>query len=135
MISKYRFGRIEDLNCFDDGVTNIIYFPVTDSPDFQKAIRDKVEAIIDSMVHAYETENSCKLDLSKLCLNTRIIAFVGNNGDWTYEIAVVISGNIEEFDDIWIEMSYVISRYDLLYAQFKAYFMEQLEKKLFRERV
>ena len=81
MISKYRFGRIEDLNCFDDGVTNIIYFPVTDSPNFPKAIRDKAEAIIDSMVHAYETENSCKLDLSKLCLNTRIIAFVGNNGD------------------------------------------------------
>lgn len=135
MINTYQFGRVEDQNCFEDGATNIIYFPVTDSPDFQKAIRDKVEAIIDSMVHAYETENSCKLDLSKLCLNTRIIAFVGNNGDWTYEIAVVISGNIEEFDDIWIEMGYVISRDDLLYAQFKAYFMEQLEKKLFRERV
>lgn len=133
MINLYQFGRVEDLNCFEDGATNIVYFPVTDSSDFPKAIRDKTEELIDSMIHTYETENNCKLDLSKLCLNARIIAFVGNNGNWTYEIAVVISGNIEEVDDIWIERSYAISRDDLLYVQFKAYFMEQLEKKLFRE--
>ena len=132
MINIYQFGRVEDQNCFEDGATNIIYFPVTDSPDFPKAIRNKAEEMIDSMVHAYETENNCKLDLSKLCLNARIIAFVGNNGNWSYEIAVVISGNIDEFDDIWIERSYAISRDNLLYVQFKAYFMEQLEKRLFR---
>ena len=132
MINTYQFGRVEDLNCFEDGATNILYFPVADSPDFPKVIRDKAEEMIDSMVHTYETENNCKLDLSKLCLNARIIAFVGNNGNWSYEIAVVISGNIEELYDVWSERSYAISRDDLLYAQFKAYFMEQLEKKLFR---
>lgn len=131
MINTYQFGRVEELNCFEDGTTNIVYFPVTYSPDFPKAIRDKAEEMIDSMVHAYETENNCKLDLSKLCVNARIIAFVGNNGNWLYEIAVVMSGNIEELDDVWIEESYTISQDDLLYAKFKAYFMEQLEKKLF----
>lgn len=133
MINLYQFGRVEDLNCFEDGATNIVYFPVTDSPDFPKSIRDKAEELIDSMIHTYETENNCKLDLSKLCLNARILTFVGNSGNWSYEIAVVISGNIEEIDDIWIERSYAISWDDLLYVQFKAYFMEQLEKKLFRE--
>lgn len=133
MISTYQFGRVENLDCFEEDITNIIYFSVTDSPDFPKAIRDKVEEMIDSMIHTNEMENNCKLDLSKLCLNARILAFVGNNGNRTYKIAVVISGNIEEFDDIWIERSYAISRDDLLYVQFKAYFMEQLEKKLFRE--
>ena len=132
MINTYQFGRVEDQNCFEDGATNIIYFPVTDSPDLPKAIRDKAEEMIDKMVHAYETENNCKLDLSKLCLNARIIAFVGNNGNWSYEIAVVISSNIEELYDVWIERSYAISRDNLLYVQFKAYFMEQLEKRLFR---
>lgn len=132
MINKYRFGRIEDLSCFDDGVTNIVYFPVTDSADFPKAIRDKAKEMIDSMIHICEKDNHCKLDLSKLCLNARIIAFAGNNGNWIYEIAVVISGNMEEFDDIWVERSYGISRNDPLYVQFKAYFMEQLEKELFR---
>lgn len=132
MINKYQFGRIEDLSCFDDGVTNIVYFPVTDSADFPKAIRDKTEEMMDSIIHIYEKDNHCKLDLSKLCLNARIIAFVGNNGNWIYEIAVVISGNMEEFDNIWIERSYSISRNDPLYVQFKVYFMEQLEKELFR---
>lgn len=133
MIITYQFGRVEDLNCFEDDITNIIYFPVTDSLDFPKPIRDKAEEMIDSMIHTYEMENNCKLDLSKLCLNARIIAFVGNDGNWLYEIAVVMAGNIEEIDDIWIERSYAISWDDLLYAEFKAYFMEQLEKKLFRE--
>lgn len=132
MINTYQFGRVEDLDCFEDEITNIVYFPVTDSPDFPKAIRDKAEEMIDSMVHAYETENNCKLDLSKLCLNARIIAFVDNNGYWSYEIAVVMAGSIKEFYDIWFERSYAISRDDLLYAEFRAYFMEQLEKRLFR---
>ena len=132
MINTYQFGRVENQNCFEDGATNIIYFPVTDSLDFPKTIRDKAEEMIDSMIHAYEKENNCKLDLSKLCLNARIIAFVGNNGNWSYEIAVVISSNIEELYDVWIERSYAISRDNLLYVQFKAYFMEQLEKRLFR---
>lgn len=132
MINTYQFGRVENLDCFEDGTINIVYFPVKDSLDFPKAIRDEAEEMIDSMIHIYETENNCKLDLLKLCLNARIIAFVGNNDNWTYEIAVVISGNIEEVDDIWIERNYAISRDDLLYVQFKAYFMEQLEKKLFR---
>lgn len=133
MISTYQFGRVEDLDCFEEEITNIVYFSVKDSPDFPKAIRDKAEEMIGSMIHIYETENNRKLDLSKLCLNARIIAFMGNNGNWTYEIAVVMAGNMEESDDIWIERSYAINRDDLLYVQFKAYFMEQLEKKLFRE--
>lgn len=133
MINLYQFGRVEDQNCFEDGATNIVYFPVTDSSDFPKAIRDKTEEMIGSMIHTYEAENNYKLDLSKLCLNARILAFVGNNGNWTCEIAVVISGNIEEIDDIWIETSYAINWDDLLYMEFKAYFMEQLEKKLFKE--
>lgn len=133
MINIYQFGRVEDQNCFEDGATNMIYFPViTDSSDFPKAIRDKAEEMINSMIHTYETENNCKLDLSKLCLNARIIAFVGNDGNWSYEIAVVISSNIEEPYDVWIERSYAISRDDLLYVEFRAYFMKQLEKKLFR---
>ncbi len=132
MINTYQFGRVEDLDCFEDEITSIVYFSVTDSPDFPKAIRDKAEEMIDSMVYAYGTENNCKLDLSQLCLNARIIAFVGNNGYWSYEIAVVMTGNIKEFYDVWIEKSYAINRDDLLYAEFKAYFMEQLEKRLFR---
>lgn len=51
MINTYQFGRVENLNCFGDGTTNIVYFPVTDSLDFPKAIRDKAEKMIDSIIH------------------------------------------------------------------------------------
>ena len=34
MISNYRFEDIEMQNSFEEGVTDMIYFPVTDSEDF-----------------------------------------------------------------------------------------------------
>ena len=130
MISIYKFGKIENIDSFEDEVNNIIYFPVRDSMDFPKAIRDKAEKMIDSMIHIYELENNCKLDLLELCLNARMVVYVDKDGNWTYEILVVISGNMI-LDDIWIEDSYIIGLDDPLYEPFKAYFMERLEKSIF----
>lgn len=131
MISTYKFGKIEDMDSFRDGVNNILYFPVKDSVDFPQAIRDKAEEMIDGMIHAYKLENDYGLDSSGLCLNARIIAFVGKEGNWSYEIAVVISGNLAS-DDVWIEDSHTIGVDSLLYGSFKVYFMEQLGKSLFK---
>ena len=39
MISDYRFENVEIQNCFEHGVTDIIYFPVIDSEDFPQEIR------------------------------------------------------------------------------------------------
>lgn len=118
------------MDSFGDGVNNILYFPVKDSVDFPKAIRDKTEKMIDGMIYTYEMENSCTLNLSKLYLNARMVVFMDKDGNWKYEIAVVISGD-RELDYIWIEDSYIIGLDDLLYEPFKVYFMEQLEKSLF----
>lgn len=131
MISTYKFGKIDSVDSFEDGTNSILYFPVKDSMDFPKAIRDKAEKMIDSVIHIYELENNYKLDLSKLCLNARMVAYVDKDGNWVYEIAVVISGDVIFDDDIWIEDSYTIGLDDLLYEPFKAYFMEQLEKSIF----
>lgn len=43
MISNYRFEDIEMQNSFEEGVTDMIYFPVTDSEDFPTEIREKTE--------------------------------------------------------------------------------------------
>ena len=130
MISIYKFGKSDSVDSFEDGVNNILYFPVKDSMDFPRAIKDKAEKMIDSIIHTYELENNCKLDLSKLCLNARMVVFMDKNGNWVYEIVVVISGDISH-DDIWIEDNYIIGLDDPLYEPFKVYFMEQLEKNLF----
>lgn len=130
MISRYRFEVIEGLNCFEDGVNNILYFPITDSEDFPREIREKAEEIIDGIIHAYELEKNCKLDLLKLCLNARIIVFIDRDGNWTKEISVLVSDSTG-YDDIWIEESYSVDTSDPLYEPFKIYFMKQLEERLF----
>ena len=125
MISNYRFEDIEMQNSFDEGVTDIIYFPVTDSEDFPTEIREKTEEIIDHIIHAH------KLDISKLRLNARIIVYSDANCDWLNEISVLIS-DYSAFDDAWIEEEYSIGHEDPLYAPLKAYVMKQIEEILFQ---
>ena len=126
MINNYRFEDIEIQNSFEDGVTDIIYFPVTDSEDFPMEIREKTEEIIDHIIHTH------KLDISKLRLNARIIVYSDVNGNWLNEISVVISDySADAFDDTWIEEEYSIGHEDPLYAPLKAYVMKQIEEILF----
>ena len=127
MISNYRFEDIEIQNSFEDGVTDMIYFPVTDSEDFPMEIREKTEEIIDYIIHTH------KLDISKLRLNARIIVYSDINCNWLNEISVVISDySGDAFDDAWIEEEYSIGHEDPLYAPLKAYVMKQIEEILFQ---
>lgn len=129
MISNYRFEDIEMQNSFEDGVTDMIYFPVTDSEDFPMEIREKTEEIIDYIIHTH------KLDISKLRLNARIIVYSDANCDWLNEISVLISDDYysaDAFDDAWIEEVYSIGHEDPLYAPLKAYVMKQVEEILFQ---
>ena len=125
MISNYRFEDIEMQNSFEEGVTDMIYFPVTDSEDFPTEIMEKTEEIIDHIIHAH------KLDISKLRLNARIIVYSDANCDWLNEISVLIS-DYSAFDDAWIEEEYSIGHEDPLYAPLKAYVMKQIEEILFQ---
>ena len=129
MISNYGFEDIEIQNSFEDRVTDIIYFPVTDSEDFPIEIREKTEEIIDHIIHTH------KLDISKLRLNARIIVYSDANCDWLNEISVLISDDYysaDAFDDAWIEEEYSIGHEDPLYAPLKAYVMKQIEEILFQ---
>lgn len=125
MISNYRFEDIEMQNSFEEGVTDMIYFPVTDSEDFPTEIREKTEEIIDHIIHAH------KLDISKLRLNARIIVYSDANCDWLNEISVLIS-DYSAFDDAWIEEEYSIGHEDPLYAPLKVYVMKRMEEILFQ---
>ena len=127
MISNYRFEDIEIQNSFEEGVTDMIYFPVTDSEDFPMEIREKTEEIIDYIIHTH------KLDISKLRLNARIIVYSDANCDWLNEISVLISDySADALDDAWIEEEYSIGHDDPLYVPLKSYVMKQIGEILFQ---
>lgn len=125
MISKYKFKEIESQNCFEEGINDILYFPITDSKDFPQEIREKAEEIIDHIVYTH------KIDLSKLRLCARMVVYADKAGKWLNEISIVISDSNRIFHRIWIEEEYIIGHEDPLYEPFKEYFMKQLEKTLF----
>lgn len=124
MLSSYKFEEVERQDCFEDGVNDILYFPITDSKDFPREIREKAEEIIGRIVHTHD------LHVSKLCLNARIVVFSDTNGKWLNEISIVISDS-SAFDGTWIEEEYIISHEDSLYVPFKTYFMKQIEEIVF----
>ena len=127
MIRNYRFEDVEMQNSFEEGVTDMIYFPVTDSEDFPMEIREKTEEIIDRIIHTH------KLDISKSRLNARIIVYSDVNGDWLNEISVVISDySVDALEDAWIEEEYSIGHDDSLYVPLKSYVMKQIEEILFQ---
>lgn len=125
MISNYRFEDIEIQNSFEEGVTDMIYFPVTDSEDFPTEIREKTEEIIDYIIHAH------KLDISKSRLNARIIVYSDANCNWLNEISVLIS-DYSASDDAWIEEVYSIGHDDPLYVPLRTYVMKQIGEILFQ---
>lgn len=129
MISNYRFEDVEMQNSFEEGVTEMIYFPVTDSQDFPTEIREKTEEIIDHIIYNH------KLDISKLRLNARIIVYSDANCDWLNEISVLISDyySAGAFDDSWNEEEYRIGHDDPLYVPLKAYVMKRIGEILFCE--
>lgn len=125
MLSRFKFEDVEIQNSFEEGVTDMIYFPVTDSQDFPMEIREKTEEIIDRIIHTH------KLDISKLRLNARIIVYSDVNCNWLNEISVLIS-DYSASDDTWIEEEYTIGHEDPLYVPLKAYVMKRLGEILFQ---
>lgn len=125
MLSRFKFEDIEMQNSFEEGVTDMIYFPVTDSENFPTEIREKTEEIIDHIIHTH------KLDISKLRLNARIIVYSDVNCNWLNEISVLIS-DYSASDDTWIEEEYTIGHEEPLYVPLKAYVMKQIEEILFQ---
>ena len=128
-INIYRFGKIENISSFTDNTSNNIYFPISDSSEIPSLILDKTEEMIRCMLHDYEVEKGYILDLSKLCLCARLVAFINKEGKAIKGISVIIFG-IDENE--CIEDEYRIVEGDALYEPFREYFMEQLEKSLFR---
>lgn len=124
MISKYKFEEVENQNSFEHGVSDFLYFPVTDSEDFPQDIREKTEQLIDHIIYTH------KLDLSKLRLHARVIVCSDKNDKWSNEISVVIADN-SAFDDTWIEEEYTIGHDDPLYVSLKSYVMKKLGEILF----
>lgn len=131
MLSRYQFKEVYDLNSFQEDASNPIFFPVSDNEDFPGEIREKAEEMIDSLIAAYEKENNCALDLSKLRLNARVEVYFNQDNKPIGNISVVMVSDNSEDPDLWIENDIDIYYGDDLYEPLKKYFMQQLEKVLF----
>lgn len=121
----YHFSKVETVNSFDDGFTDILYFPITESTVF--TIRNKAEELINEIIYNYKKNTGFNIDTSKFYLDARMISFKNTNGLIENEISVIISDE----EDLFFEKEYKVIPSDELYIPFKTYFMEQLEKICF----
>lgn len=119
----YHFSKVETVNSFDDGFTDILYFPITESTVF--TIRNKAEELINEIIYNYKKNTGFNIDTSKFYLDARMISFKNTNG--LIENEIIISDE----EDLIFEKEYKVIPSDELYIPFKTYFMEQLEKICF----
>lgn len=123
------FTDREERNYFEEGVTDIIYFPVKTTPDFPTIIMEKINIMITDMLCTYGKENNAILDISELHVDARLENFIDQEYKHQNLLCIVITSNID--DEVWMEKNYNISTFDPLYPVFKEYFMIQLEIALF----
>lgn len=123
------FTNREERNYFENGVTDIIYFPVKTTPDFPAIIMEKINEMITNMLCTYQKENNCTLDITELHIDARMENFINQEHEHQNLLCIVITSNTD--DEVWMEEDYSISTSDLLYETFKEYFMKQLGQSLF----
>lgn len=123
------FNNREERNYFEYGITDIIYFPIRNTPDFPTLIMEKVNAMISDMLCTYQKEHNCTLDIADLHIDARLENFMNNEYKLINSICITITSNAD--DEIWMEKECYILQPDPLYVMFKDYFMKQLGKSLF----
>lgn len=130
MLSKYEFKKQNITNSFQDRESDgFFYFPINDSVDFPKFIREKAEELINELIETYEKENGKIFDSSKFYLDARIEVYFNQDRIPIENICIFID-NIE--GDLGFEKNMQITPENTLYyALFKSYFVAQLEKVLF----
>lgn len=124
MLSRYQFKKVNDLKSLQEDIPNSISFPVNDSAEFPREIRERAEEIIDGIIH----DNSL-LDLSNLTFDARIQVSFNDEGVPSLSISVFITDDL----DLSILEEVAIHNGDPLYEPVRKYFMQQLEKALFVE--
>lgn len=129
MLSKYGFQKIENYDSFtDDSGIDVIFFPVTDEPEFPAEIRTKAENLIDTLLEEYQKEQGRNPVCAQIELSANVEIYFQNRIPY-YHLQVGIIDFAYEISH-WTE--YMMDTDDALYQPFRGYMLQQLDKGLFR---
>lgn len=137
MSKEYKLGDFNVLsgNSFSYGDVDLIYFSIDKENDSIRKIVDKLDFMINNVIHQYERKHKCNLDVKQLEMNAGLmISFANKERRPESSIDITISSCKTDDKEVLLENEYIVLPGTEIYKEFKRYFMEQLEAVLFEER-
>jgi hypothetical protein len=137
MIKKYKLGDFNVLNgnSFSFGDVDLIYFSIDKEDESISGIIDKLNSMINNVIHKYERKNNYELDIKQLEVNAGLMVSMANKErrpegsiDLTITSCKADNGEVLLYDE------FIVLPGTELYEEFKRCFMNQLGAALFKER-
>lgn len=137
MIKEYKLCDFNVLNgnSFSFGDVDLIYFSIDKEDESISGIINKLNSMINNVIHKYERKNNCDLDIKQLEVNAGLMISMANKERRPEgSIDLTITSCKADNREVLLYDEFIVLPGTELYEEFKRCFMNQLETVLFGER-
>lgn len=121
-------------NSFSKGDLDLLYFSIDKADKLTCIIKEKINSMINHIVHEYEKEHGNMLDIKQFEVDARLlISFANQRHKPDHTIDVTISSCDYANKEILLYDEFVVLPGTKMFDIFKRYFMNRLEETLFGE--
>lgn len=122
-------------NSFSKGDLDLLYFSIDKADKLTCFIREKINSMINHLIHEYEKEHGDMLDIKQFEADARfLISFANSEHRPEHTIDVTISSCDSSNKDILLYNEFVVLPGTEMFEIFRGYFMNRLDETLFGER-
>lgn len=124
--------RVLKGNSFSEKDVDLLYFSVEKDDNSPKSIKDKINSMITEIIHKYERQQGCSLNIGQLEVEANLMVSLANTEHKPESfIDITISSCEADKKGILIYDEFIVAHGTELFELFKNHFMNQLELVLF----
>ncbi len=124
--------RVLKGNSFSEKDVDLLYFSVEKDDNSPKSIKDKINSMITDIIHKYEKQQGCRLNIGQLEVEANLMVSLANREHKPESfIDITISSCEADKKGILIYDEFIVEHGTELFELFKNHFMNQLELVLF----
>ena len=124
--------RVLKGNSFSEKDVDLLYFSVEKDDNSPKSIKDKINSMITDIIHKYEKQQGCRLNIGQIEVEANLMVSLANIEHKPESfIDITISSCEADKKGILIYDEFIVEHGTELFELFKNHFMNQLELVLF----
>ena len=124
--------RVLKGNSFSEKDVDLLYFSIDKDNNSPKNIKDEINSMITEIIHKYERQQGCSLNIGQLEVEANLMVSLANTEHKPESfIDITISSCETDKKEILIYDEFIVEHGTELFELFKNHFMNQLELVLF----